>query len=176
MSFSKAASSAGPTNTFSSTRKGAVFWTIFFSLCVSLFLSALDQFAISNALPTIVHTLSSPTSSAAAPPSFAWVGSAYTLAATAFMPLSGGVAQTFGRRPALLACIALFALGSGVCGGARTMGMLIAGRTVQGLGGGGIQSVSAIVLADLVPLRERGTYAGILGMYGLPSPLRSGSY
>ena len=65
---------------------------------------------------------------------------------------------------------------SGVCGGARSMEMLVAGRTVQGLGGGGIQSVSAIVLADLVPLRERSAYAGILGMYGLPSPLRSGSH
>ena len=79
--------------------------------------------------------------------------------------MSGGIAQLFGRRPALLGALALFALGSGICGGASSMTMLIAGRTVQGLGGGGIQSLSSIIVADLVTLQERGLYAGLFGLY-----------
>ncbi|KAI0677757.1 MFS general substrate transporter [Trametes maxima] len=138
------------------TKKDGVFWAIFASICVTLFLSALDQSGVSTALPTIAHDLHAS--------DFVWVGSAYTLSSTAFLPMSGGVAQIFGRRVALLSCIALFALGSGICGGAKSMAMLIAGRTVQGLGGGGIQSVSAIILADLVTLQERGMYAGLFGV------------
>lgn len=138
------------------TKKGAIFWLIFLSICLSLFLSALDQTAVSTALPTIAHDLHTS--------DFVWVGSAYALASTAFIPMSGALAQIFGRRPALLTCLILFALGSGVCGGARNMPMLIAGRTIQGLGGGGIQSLSAIILADMVTLQERGLYAGLFGL------------
>ncbi|OBZ67783.1 putative transporter C3H1.06c [Grifola frondosa] len=138
------------------TKKGTTFWCIFLSICVALFLSALELTAVSTALPTIAYDLHAT--------DFVWVGSAYALSSTAFLPMSGGLAQLFGRRPALLACLALFALGSGICGGAKSMAMLIAGRTVQGLGGGGIQSLSAIILADLVTLHERGLYAGLFGL------------
>ncbi|RPD75859.1 hypothetical protein L226DRAFT_445089, partial [Lentinus tigrinus ALCF2SS1-7] len=91
---------------------------------------------------------------------FVWVGSAYALSSTAFLPMSGGMGQIFGRRLTLLGVLALFALGSGLCGGASDMQRLIAGRTVQGLGGGGIQALSAIILADLVTLRERAVHGG----------------
>ena len=138
-------------------KKGARFWCIFASICIALFLSALELTAISTALPTIAHDLHAD--------DFVWVGSAYTLSSTAFLPMSGGLAQIFGRRPALLSCLALFALGSGICGGASNMSMLIAGRTVQGLGGGGVQSLSAIVLADMVTLQERGLFAGFFGLW-----------
>ena len=64
----------------------------------------------------------------------------------------------------MLTTIGLFALGSGICGGATSMNMLIAGRTIQGLGGGGIQSLTSIILADLVSLQERGIYAALFGL------------
>ncbi|RPD77150.1 MFS general substrate transporter [Lentinus tigrinus ALCF2SS1-7] len=153
------------------TRKGGVFWCIFLSLCLAVFLAALELTAVSTALPTIAHDLHAD--------DFIWVGSAYTLASTALLPMSGGMAQIFGRRPALLTCLGLFALGSGICGGANSMGMLIAGRTVQGLGGGGIQSLSAIVLADLTTLQERGIYTSLFGIVwciaGLSGPVVGGS-
>lgn len=139
-----------------SNKKGAAFWLIIFAICASLFLSALELTAVSTVLPTIAQDLHAI--------EFIWVGSAYALASTAFLPMSGNVAQIFGRRPALLACLALFAVGSGVCGGAKSMSMLIAGRTIQGLGGGGIQSLSSIILADMVTLQERGAYAGLFGL------------
>ncbi|KAG6369246.1 major facilitator superfamily domain-containing protein [Boletus reticuloceps] len=137
-------------------KKGAKFWLIFASMCTCLFLSALELSSVSTALPTIAHALHAS--------QFTWVGSAYSLASTAFLPMSGGLAQTFGRRPATLLTIGLFALGSGICGGANSMNMLIAGRTIQGLGGGGIQSLTGIILADLVTLQERGLYIGLYGI------------
>ncbi|KAF8906624.1 major facilitator superfamily domain-containing protein [Mucidula mucida] len=139
-----------------STGKGARFWILFASLNVTLFLSALELLAVSNALPTIAQDLKAT--------EFAWVGSAYALSSTAFLPMTGALAEVFGRRPALMASIVLFFLGSGICGGASTMGMMIGGRTVQGLGSGGIQALSAIILADLVSLEERGLYAACFGL------------
>ncbi|KAG8221503.1 MFS general substrate transporter [Butyriboletus roseoflavus] len=138
------------------SKKSTKFWLIFVSMCICLFLSAIEISSVSTALPTITNALHAY--------QFTWVGSAYALSSTAFLPLSGGLAQTFGRRPAILITIGLFALGSGICGGANSMNMLIAGRTIQGLGGGGIQSLTGIVLADIVTLQDRGLYSGLYGL------------
>jgi MFS family permease len=59
---------------------------------------------------------------------FTWVSSAYTLSSAATIPISGNMAQIFGRRPILLIGIVLFAAGSAVCGSAQTMVALIVGR------------------------------------------------
>lgn len=144
------------------SKKGAKFWLIVASMCLCLFLSAFEFSSVSTALPTIASALHTS--------QFAWVGSAYALASTAFLPTSGGLAQAFGRRPAVLLAIGLFALGSAICGAATSMEMLIIGRIIQGLGGGGIQSLATIVLADLVTLQERGLY---IGLYSLCGPLRN---
>ncbi|KAG8977222.1 hypothetical protein FRC05_002222 [Tulasnella sp. 425] len=77
--------------------------------------------------------------------------------------MSGGLAQIWGRKPVILGALLLFLLGSGICGGAHSMGMLIAGRTIQGLGSGGILALTEIIIADLVPLRQRGAFLGIFG-------------
>jgi MFS family permease len=137
--------------------KGPRFWLMLLALCMALFLSALEFTAVATALPTITADLHGT--------DFVWVGSAYALASSAILPMTGGFAQIFGRRPSFLGSIVLFTVGSAVCGAAKTMGMLIAGRTVQGLGGGGILSLTTIVISDLVSLEERGLYAG--GFYGL---------
>ncbi|KIO20590.1 hypothetical protein M407DRAFT_220214 [Tulasnella calospora MUT 4182] len=134
---------------------GIQFWLIFIALMVSTFLSAIDLTSVSTALPTIVQDLNGT--------EFAWVGSAFALGSTAVLPLIGGLAQIFGRRPVVLGSLVIFALGSGLCGGANNMAMLIGGRAVQGIGGGGILAMTEIVVADLVPLRQRGTYMGVIG-------------
>ncbi|KAI9566089.1 major facilitator superfamily domain-containing protein [Boletus coccyginus] len=138
------------------SQKGLRFWLIFASMCTCLSLSALELSSVSTALPTIANSLHAS--------QFTWVGSAYALSSTAFLPMSGGLAQTFGRRPAILVSIGLFALGSGVCGAANSMNVLIAGRAIQGFGGGGIQSLTGIILSDLVTLQERGVYSGLYGL------------
>lgn len=136
--------------------KGLRFWLIFLAICVSLFLSALEFTAVSTALPTIVHDLQGA--------DFVWIASAYALAATALLPATGGMAQVFGRRPCMLLSLAMFALGSALCGSAQNMSWLIAARTLQGAGGGSILAITSIVISDLVPLAERAVYNGFISM------------
>ncbi|KAH7105175.1 MFS multidrug transporter [Auriculariales sp. MPI-PUGE-AT-0066] len=138
-------------------RRSASFYLLFLALCVSLYLasfeieSILECAAVSLALPTIAADLKSS--------EFSWVGAGYSLAASAAIPLSGGLCETFGRR-----AIMLLSLVISICGAATSMNMLIAGRCIQGVGGGGILSLPSIVLSDMVSLRERGLYNGLLGV------------
>ncbi|KAL4981959.1 MFS general substrate transporter [Aspergillus falconensis] len=81
---------------------------------------------------------------------------------TAFQPLYGQLADVFGRRWPLISAVVLFALGSGISGGASSTAMLIAGRLVQGIGLGGVNMLIDIVVCDLVPLRERGQIMAII--------------
>ncbi|KAH9929402.1 iron permease [Fomitopsis serialis] len=136
--------------------RDARFWLVFLGVGIATMITALELAAVSVALPTITQDLHGS--------SFIWVGSAYTLAGTAFIPLSGGLSQIFGRRIVILSSLAIMALGSALCGSAKSMTHLIAGRTVQGLGGGGISATTAIIISDLVPLSERGIYNGLIGI------------
>lgn len=103
------------------TPKDSAFWLSFLALTTSIFLSALDLSAVSTALPTIADDLN-------AGDNFTWVGSAYALASTAILPLCGRLADIFGRKPVMLASIAIFALGSALAGSAQSMAMLIGAR------------------------------------------------
>ncbi len=116
----------------------------------------LPQTAVSTALPTIVQHLHGS--------EFIWVGSAYAIASTAILPTVGGLVTIFGRKPILICFITAFAIGSAVCGAAHNMDMLIAGRAIQGVGGGGCIAVTEIIYADLVPLPERGKFQGITAL------------
>ena len=78
--------------------------------------------AVSTALPTITKQLNGGDN-------FVWVGSAYALSSTAFLPLSGSLADIFGRRVVMLGSIVFFALGSALAGAAQNMNMLIAARS-----------------------------------------------
>ena len=102
--------------------KGSAFWLTFTAVCVSVFLSALDLTAVGTALPTITADLDGGDD-------FSWVGSAYALSSTAFLPLSGHLADAFGRRPIMLGSILLFAIGSALSGASQNMNMLIAARS-----------------------------------------------
>ncbi|KAJ7074727.1 MFS general substrate transporter [Mycena amicta] len=141
------------------TGKSLTFWLILLSLCLSLFVSALELTTVSTALPTIAAAIH-----LSSQPGFLWVGTAYSLASTALLPLSGGLAEIFGRRPAMLLAIGCFALGSTLCGSTSTASVMLVGRAVQGLGGGGIRALAVIVLADLVTLEERGVYGVLTGL------------
>ncbi|KAH9993506.1 major facilitator superfamily domain-containing protein [Russula compacta] len=133
------------------------FWCIMFSLALSVLLTAVEFTGIGAALPTIIHDLKGE--------QFIWVGSAYALGSTALVPLYGGLTQLIGRRPIMLSAIFLFALGSTICGASSSMNTLIAGRAIQGLGAGAITSSVQIILSDLVTLRERGTFSGLMALY-----------
>jgi MFS family permease len=66
------------------------------------------------------------------------VGSAYALTSTAFIPWMGGLSYIFGRRPLVLASVGFFAIGSAICGAAPSMTVMLVGRSIQGVGGGGL--------------------------------------
>ncbi|KAG9037477.1 hypothetical protein FRB95_005416 [Tulasnella sp. JGI-2019a] len=85
------------------------------------------------------------------------------LGSTAFLPMSGSLAQVFGRRVVILLSLGLFASGSALCGFAVNLNTFITGRIVQGMGAGGITSLTEIIIADLVPLRKRGPYLSVHG-------------
>ncbi|KAF7368499.1 MFS general substrate transporter [Mycena venus] len=136
-----------------STKRSARFWLIFVALCFCTLLSALDLGGVGTAAPTIVHDLNGG--------DFTWVSSAYTLSSAATIPISGNMANIFGRRPILLIGIILF------CNWKRSLRLCAVdggSYTVQGAGGGMVQSLTSIVIADLVSLRERGMYMSITGM------------
>src|SRR6202007_1927410 len=108
-----------------------------------MFLAALDQTIVAPALPTIGSSLGNAEY-------LAWIVTAYLLAATAVTPLYGKLADIRGRRPVLLAGIAIFVIGSGACALSPTMPMLIAARALQGLGGGGLIALSQTIIGDAV--------------------------
>ena len=133
------------------------FYAILVSLSITGLLTTIEGTIITNALPTITAALGGGNS-------FLWIANAYFLASVATLPLYAQASNIFGRRWLLLGAVGIFVLGSGLCGGSSSMGMLIASRTVQGLGGGGISLLIETVVQDLVPLRERGKYMAIVLM------------
>lgn len=126
---------------------------ILVGLMLALFLSALDQTIVATALATIGRAYGDVEA-------LAWVVTAYLLAATAVTPLYGKLSDIHGRRPVILAGIAIFVTGSVACALAPTMPALIAARALQGLGGGGLIALAQTIVGDAVSPRERGRYQG----------------
>ena len=124
---------------------------IFYGLMVAMFLSALNQTIVATALPTIGRDLSDFGN-------LSWVIISYLLSSTVVSPLYGKLSDIHGRRPMMLAALGLFIAGSAICAGARDMTVLIAGRTLQGIGGGGIVPLTQTTIADMITPRERGRY------------------
>ncbi|KAI0502859.1 major facilitator superfamily domain-containing protein [Xylaria bambusicola] len=131
------------------------FWGIFASLCLLSFISALDVSIITTALPKI-------TAEVGGGEEFVWIANSFIVASAVLQPLCGQAADAFGRRVPIIAATTLFLIGSGLAGGAYNVGLLIAGRTIQGVGAGGIYVLIDIVCCDLVSLRERGKYLGLM--------------
>jgi EmrB/QacA subfamily drug resistance transporter len=116
-----------------------------------MFLGAIDQTIVATALPAMAGELHGIEY-------MSWAVAAYLLTSTASTPIYGKLSDLYGRRPLFVSAIAIFLIGSVICGAAQSMGMLIGGRAIQGLGGGGLISLSMTIMADLVPPRERARY------------------
>ncbi|KAI1122371.1 MFS general substrate transporter [Nemania abortiva] len=139
--------------------RGLRFWVVLVALGITSLGAAVESTVISTALPRIAEALD-------AKELYVWFANAYTLTSTAFLPLLGQMADIFGRRWITIGVVAFFALGSGISGGATSATMLIAGRAVQGVGGGGIILMIELIVCDLVALRDRGRFtAVILGVW-----------
>lgn len=88
----------------------------------------------------------------------------YFLTLTSFQPLYGKLSDIFGRKSCLLFAYTVFGVGCLGCGLARNMTQLCVSRAISGIGGGGMNAVVAILLTDLVPLRERGLWQGYMNV------------
>jgi len=135
--------------------RGVKFWGTFACLCLLAFISALDVSVISIALPTITADIGGARK-------YVWIANSFVIASSVLQPLFGQLANVFGRRAPLISSVLAFALGTGIAGGAHTANMFIAGRTIQGAGAGGVYVLLDIVCCDLVPLRERGKFLGLM--------------
>jgi MFS family permease len=122
-------------------------------LClVTIVLAVLDMNIVSAATVPIVRDLD-PVHGVDRLP---WLISAFALAATALLPLYGRLCDSYGAKRVLMGAVATFLLGSALCGAAQSMEQLIAFRAVQGMGGGGLMSVTMVVIAQFKDPEERG--------------------
>ncbi|KAF8306333.1 MFS general substrate transporter [Clavulina sp. PMI_390] len=129
---------------------------VFPGLMLSVFLAALDQTIVSTALPTITKHFNVKTG-------YSWIGTAYLLLAASLAPLYGKLSDLVGRKVLLHGSIAMFMIGSALCGAAQSFTMLAVCRGIQGIGGGGILQLVQITISDIVPLADRGKYTGFIG-------------
>lgn len=121
---------------------------------IGVFLGAIDS--------TIIATLSAPISSEFHSLSLmSWLATAYLISNAACQPISGRLTDIFGRGPGLVVSNIFFAAGNLICGLAKDETVMILGRVVAGIGGGGLMSISTFLGSDLIPLRKRGIVQGM---------------
>jgi EmrB/QacA subfamily drug resistance transporter len=130
---------------------------------MAVFLSALDQTIVAVSMPAISAQFKDVEL-------LAWVISAYMVALTVAVPIYGKLGDLYGRRKLMLFGLGTFTLASVLCGSAQSMEQLVLARILQGIGAGGMVSVSQAIVADIVPPRERGRYQGYFSsMYAVAS-------
>lgn len=132
------------------------FYKVFFYVAPAMFIGTLDQTIVASALPTISSKLGGFGN-------IAWIVTAYLLAATAAAPIYGKLGDALGRRRALLWAVAVFTIGSFVCALSPSLSFLIVARAAQGLGGGGLMTLSLALIGEAVSPRERGRFQGWFG-------------
>ena len=124
---------------------------IIFGVLMPTFLGSLDNTVLAGALPSIERDIG-------AAHDLPWLITTYLIASTAAVPLYGKLADIYGRRLTLRLALFAYLAGSLICALAPDMLVLIAGRAVHGLGGGGLTSLGMIVLGDVAAPKERGRY------------------
>jgi EmrB/QacA subfamily drug resistance transporter len=135
---------------------------VFFGLMLTAFLAALNQTIIATALPTIGRHF-------ADFENLSWVVTAYLLTSTAVATLYGKLSDIYGRRAMILTATGIFVAGSAACAVAPNMLLLVLGRALQGIGGGGILPIAQAIIADVVAPRERGRYQAYMGVVWVTS-------
>lgn len=152
---------ASASESFSHARSGVVV----FGVMLVMFLFAIDTTIVGAAMPTVVSKLGGLEL-------YSWVFSTYLLTSALVTPLSGKLSDLYGQRRLMLIGIALFIVGSALCGMAQSMEQLIVFRALQGIGGGAIYALSFIIVGFLFPPEERAKMQGLIsGLWGIASIL-----
>jgi EmrB/QacA subfamily drug resistance transporter len=144
---------AGPGATVSR----AEFLNLFAAVFLPMFMGAVDQTLLATATPAIAESLGGLRDSS-------WIAVGYLLASATIVPVYGRFGDLRGRRNVLLAALGVFTLGSLACGVAQTLPQLLAARVLQGLGGGGLMTLSQALIGELVPPRERMRFQGYFAL------------
>ena len=122
--------------------------TVLVGILMGLLLGALDMTIVGTAMPEIVRRLGGLGH-------YAWVSTAYMLFSTTSIPIFGKLADMYGRKVFFILGIAIFLLGSALCGFSQSMTQLIVFRALQGIGGGVMMSNSFALIGDIFPPSER---------------------
>lgn len=138
-----------------------------------MLLTALDFNIIATAVPTISSEFQEYSKSA-------WLGTGFLVSFALVLPIYSKLGAIFGNGVMFNISTLIFTLGSGLCGGSKSMDMLIASRIVQGIGGGGIYGLVNVIITDLVPLKDVGKYLSITGLIwvlaDVAGPLLGGAF
>ncbi|MCJ1366609.1 hypothetical protein MMC16_005738 [Acarospora aff. strigata] len=149
-------------------------YTAFLTLSVMTLMVALDATALSVALPIIASKLKGSAIEAF------WSGTSFLLASMILQPSYASFSHIFGRKPMVLVSLVFFLIGALVGALAKNFTHLLVGRSIQGVGGGGIMVLSEIIVTDLIPLRFRGNWFAIIAaMWALGTvsgPLVGGAF
>jgi EmrB/QacA subfamily drug resistance transporter len=141
--------------TVSGGAKGPAFFTIFPSIMLPMFLAVVDQTIVATALPAIA-------AGTGEVERISWIVVGYLIAATVAAPIYGRLGDAFGRRTVMYFALAVFIAASALCAAAPTIELLTLARVLQGLGGGGLMTLSQALVGETIPPRERARYQGYL--------------
>ncbi len=135
-------------HTEQSPSSGNLFFSVFPSVMLPMFLAVVDQTIVSTALPAIAANLGGVER-------VSWVVVAYLVAGTIAAPVYGQLRDVYGGKRVMFLALAVFLVGSTLCALSVSVEMLALCRILQGLGGGGLMTLSQALIGETVPPRER---------------------
>jgi DHA2 family multidrug resistance protein len=139
-------------------------WLVAITVTMATFMEVLDTSIANVALPHMAGSLGASQEEAT------WVLTSYLVSSAIILPISGWLANRFGRKRFYMSCVAMFTVCSMLCGLAQTLPLLIVARVMQGLGGGGLATSEQAILADTFPVEKRGQAFALYGMAVVVAP------
>ncbi|HEX6773793.1 MAG TPA: DHA2 family efflux MFS transporter permease subunit, partial [Acidobacteriaceae bacterium] len=139
-------------------------WLVALTVTLATFMEVLDTSIANVALPHIAGSLGGSQEEAT------WVLTSYLVSRAIVLPISGWLANRFGRKRFYMTCVAMFTVCSFLCGLAPTLPLLILARILQGIGGGGLAPSEQAILADTFPVEKRGQAFALYGMAVVVAP------
>lgn len=133
-------------------------WAVALTVTLATFMEVLDTSIANVALPHMAGSLGASLDEAT------WVLTSYLVASAVILPISGWLANRFGRKRFYMSCVVVFTTCSLLCGLAPSLHFLILSRILQGLGGGGLAPSEQAILADTFPVAKRGQAFAVYGM------------